>query len=435
MGARCVFECLIQLKIFSLHRRCQSTFYGEDIVKSVQQAPPLASASLFSAGKQIRFLETLKRLRFSGQLVFTSSKEEQWVFYLYQGQIMYATGGTHPVRRWQRNLRVYCPKMLAHSSTLQRELAGLKATGSTLCWEYQLLSLWVAQQKITNEQAASTIRAVIAEVLLDLMQAMRVIYQIEQRDALPTPIALVDIHEAIAQVQQSWRTWGNPKIADYSPNAAPIIKKPQELRQRTSEVVYQRLTTLLDGQHTLRDLAVRMKQDIVQVTRSLLPYIQLGLVELIQIGDLPSPVNTPIAHTPLPLAAPTGALIACVDDSPLIRQTMETLLVASGYRYLGVEDAMRAFAILLARKPELIFLDLVMPNANGYEICAQLRKLSQFRNTPIVILTGNDGIVDRVRAKLVGASDFLSKPIDAGVVLGVLRKHLNQGARGMKVEV
>lgn len=403
-------------------------------MRNVQQSPPLASASLFSAGKQIQFLETLKRLRFSGQLVFTSSKEEQWVFYLYLGHIMYATGGPHPVRRWQRNLDAYCPQWLTYRSTLHRDLTSLKATDSGLCWEYQLLSLWVTQQKITSEQAAQIIRSVIAEVLFDLVQAMRVIYQINQDDLLPKPLVLIDIQEAIAQVQPYWRVWRNPTIADYSPNAAPIIKKPEELRQRTSQAAYQNLTQLLNGQRTLRDLAVQMKQDIVQVTRSLLPYIQWELVELISISDLPSPVDTPIPETPLPSTESTGSLIACVDDSPLVRQTMESLLVASGYRFLGVDDAMRAFAILLARKPDLIFLDLVMPNANGYEICAQLRKLSCFRDTPIVILTGNGGIVDRVRAKLVGASDFLSKPIDAGIVLGVLRKHLKQGDPRLKGE-
>jgi chemotaxis family two-component system response regulator PixG len=107
---------------------------------------------------------------------------------------------------------------------------------------------------------------------------------------------------------------------------------------------------------------------------------------------------------------------------------MKALLTAAGYQFVGVDDALRAFAILLERKPAVIFLDLVMPNANGYEICGKLRKLSYFRNTPILILTGNDGIVDRVRAKLVGASDFLSKPVDAGTVLSVIRKHLEQGA-------
>jgi chemotaxis family two-component system response regulator PixG len=172
-----------------------------------------------------------------------------------------------------------------------------------------------------------------------------------------------------------------------------------------------------------------MKRDIVEVTRSLLFYIQMGLVELVTIPDLPSPVSTPVPKIPVALTTPTGPLIACVDDSPLVCQTMEALLTASGYQFVGVEDGLRAFSILIARKPEVIFLDLVMPNTNGYEICAKLRKLAFFRNTPIVILTGNDGIVDRVRAKLVGASDFLSKPVEAETVLSVIHKHLEQSVR------
>lgn len=104
---------------------------------------------------------------------------------------------------------------------------------------------------------------------------------------------------------------------------------------------------------------------------------------------------------------------------------MEKILTSRGYQAITVTDSMRAIATLLTRKPNLIFLDLVMPNTNGYEICAQLRKVSAFQDTPVVILTGNDGIVDRLRAKLVGASDFLSKPVDAETVLTVVEKHLS----------
>ncbi len=398
-------------------------------MRSSQQTPPIISAKLFSAGKQIQFLETLKRLRFSGQLVFTSSKEEQWVFYLYLGHIMYATGGTHPVRRFRRNIAIHCPQLLIREPKLHHDV-GLNPKASSLCWEYELLSLWVGQQKIMSEQAVSLIHGVVAEVLFDLAQAMRVIYQINPDNSLSNPLVLIDVHEALAELQQSWQVWRNSMIADYSPNSAPLIKQPEEMRKRTSDSLYQRLTQLLNGQRTLRDLAVQMQQDVVQVIRSLLPYIQLEWVELISIPDLPSPVDTPVPEKPLSRSESKDSLIACVDDSPLVRQTMEALLTAAGYKYLGVDDAMRAFGILLARKPDLIFLDLVMPNANGYEICSQLRKLACFRNTPIVILTGNDGIVDRVRAKLVGASDFLSKPVDAGIVLSVLRKHLKQGVQG-----
>jgi len=123
---------------------------------------------------------------------------------------------------------------------------------------------------------------------------------------------------------------------------------------------------------------------------------------------------------------PTGPLIACIDDSPLMCQTLEKILTTANYQFIGINDPLRAIAILLARKPELIFLDLVMPNANGYEICGQLRRLSIFKHTPIVILTGNDGIVDRVRAKMVGSTDFLGKPVNPDQVLSTILKYIKQ---------
>ncbi|MDV3000488.1 MAG: Sensor histidine kinase RcsC [Chroococcopsis gigantea SAG 12.99] len=170
-----------------------------------------------------------------------------------------------------------------------------------------------------------------------------------------------------------------------------------------------------------------MKRDVLTVTSSLIPYIQMGLVELIQIPDLPPWSCLPARRiTRDREESVPKPLIACVDDSPLMCQTMERILTGANYQFLGINDPLRAIAMLMARKPELIFLDLVMPNANGYEICSQLRKLTIFRNTPIVILTGNDGIIDRVRAKMVGSSDFISKPVNADMVLNTIRKHLSQ---------
>lgn len=395
---------------------------------AVKDTPPLLPLNMFTALKPIQFLEKLKRLQFSGQLVLTAPKGEQWSFYLYLGSIMYATGGIHPVRRWRRNLVAYCPQMPPQISEWQRELGGLNTAAFNTCWEYELLCLWLREQKITREQADRMVRAVITEVLFDVAQAMQVTSQITEDSSLSASLISIDVQEAIAEAHRLWQIWRNAMVADYSLNSAPIIKQPEKLRERTTLPVYQNLSKVLNGQYTLRDLALLMKRDVMEVTRSLQLYIQLGLVELISIPDLPAPVNTPVAKKPTAIATPAGPLVACVDDSPLVCQTMEALLVAAGYQFVGVNDALRAFSILLTRKPDLVFLDLVMPNTNGYEICSKLRKLPSFQKTPIVILTGNDGIVDRVRAKLVGASDFLSKPVDAETVLGVIRKHLKQEA-------
>ena len=74
----------------------------------------------------------------------------------------------------------------------------------------------------------------------------------------------------------------------------------------------------------------------------------------------------------------------------------------------------------------MIFLDVVMPHISGYELCAKLRQHPDFAETPIVFLTSNDGVLDRLRAKMVGSSDFMSKTIDPDKLLQLISRHLSQ---------
>lgn len=69
-----------------------------------------------------------------------------------------------------------------------------------------------------------------------------------------------------------------------------------------------------------------------------------------------------------------------------------------------------------------------MPNTNGYEMCSFLRKTDQFKEIPIVMLTGHDGIVDRIKAKMAGSNDFLGKPPNPAKVIQVVQKHLETRA-------
>jgi len=373
-------------------------------------------------------LTAIKQARFSGRLLLKGPLNQEWTFYFYLGRIIYATGGLHPIRQWKRNLAAYCFNIDLNQLDqlkLPTDIAGLSSESSTTCWEYKLLCAWVQQQKIQREQAVKMIQAIITEVLFDVTQAMHVTVQIKQENPLAPQLVLIDAEQAIAEAQKRWQIWKTAKISDLFPDQAPLIKQPEQLQQKTSAAVYQSLTTLLDGQRSLRDIAVQTKRNVTEVARSLLPYIEAGLIELVNIADLAVPAaNQGSEKIPPTTSTAEAPLIACVDDSPLVCQTMGKILTAVGYRFIAVPDSMRAIATLLNRKPDLIFLDLVMPNTNGYEICTQLRKVSAFRDTPIIILTGNDGILDRVRAKMVGASDFLGKPVDAETVLAIANKYL-----------
>jgi two-component system, chemotaxis family, response regulator PixG len=384
----------------------------------------------FNAAKQTEFFASLNQLRFNGQLILTTTKETQWVFYFYLGRIVYASGGVHPVRRWRRNLAEHCREILAKFASIQADINEISQHSSNMPWDYELLLYWFNTKKISREQADNIVCATVVEILFDVTQAMEVTCQVKADNSINGKLILLEPDRIIKESEKLWQAWQNAKVADRTPDLAPVIKQPEQLQKRTTPQVYQNLTQLLDGQQTLRDLSIRMKRDVLTVTRSLLPYMQLGLVQLTEVSDIPAPTNS-LKSADQPPTTPYSQkqrTVACVDDSILTCQTMEKIVNSAGYSFIGVSDSLRAIAMLLSRKPDIIFLDLVMPNTSGYEICSQLRKLSVFRDTPIIILTGNDGIIDRVRAKMVGSTDFISKPVEAETVLNVIRKQLEAQA-------
>ncbi|MEM7771531.1 MAG: response regulator [Cyanobacteria bacterium P01_A01_bin.37] len=290
-----------------------------------------------------------------------------------------------------------------------------------LGWEFALLATWIEQQKISQDQAKKLILATAIEVLFDIAQTTEITEHIKLNTSFSNTSTLIDVDQAIGSFHKVWRVCQRASLTKVSLNQAPLIREPEKFHNRKFAQFYNAYITLLNGKRTLRDVSVKTHQHALEITSKFLPLVHLGWVQLVDVPDLPVPTyeRKPIV---------TGELIACVDDSIMIHQVMEKLLTSAGYQYLGIDDAMRALGILMARKPELLFLDLVMPNASGYDICKQMRKLSSFQDIPIVILTGNDGIASRIRSNFVGASDFLSKPLNAEKVLGVIHKHLKQGA-------
>ena len=161
---------------------------------------------------------------------------------------------------------------------------------------------------------------------------------------------------------------------------------------------------------------------MIGVMRSLLPLVVDGIVAFREIPDWVSPDWKKPTKPPEKVYR---GLIACIDDSPQIGLEMQRILEPLGFEVLVITEPLQSVSILLQRKPDLIFLDLIMPNTNGYELCTFLRKTTTFQEVPIVILTGRDGVIDRVRAKMAGSSDFLSKPPDSVKVVQMLRKFLN----------
>ena len=375
----------------------------------------------FTALKQLKLFNSLQESQVSGKLTFTEPMQgSEWHLYLYLGAIVYATGGVHPIRRWQRNLISNLPQVPFGLSSLQEELTEREADLDDNIWEYEQLHHWVEQNIITPQQARNTVLFALGEILFDITQARQVICRLSQNDTLSPQLEPIEPEELINQTQQVWKSWENAKVADRSPNLAPVILQPQELQKKTSISAYQSLCKLLNGNRTLRDLAVQLRTSPLQAVSSLLPYIQSGIFGLTDVPDLlellkSSNVNDDNQNRPL---------IACIDDSLMISQMMEQIIGMAGYRFVAVNDPTQATSTLIEHQPDLIFLDVVMPKVNGYDLCAQLRKYPEFASTPIIFLTSNTGIIDRLRAKMVGSSDFLKKTVDADELLQKIVEYL-----------
>ncbi len=361
------------------------------------------------------------QLQYNGQLNIKSSKGRQWVFYYRLGRIVWATGSDHPFRRWRRNMTQYCPDIDVSKMRCRYEDIVINY------WDYNLLEILYKRQKIQREKIHAIVESTIAELFFDLAQEVdfaSITCNRTQEVILEMPMSFTSADMSIKQMQDTWSIWSQAGLANISPNLAPILRRQEQLQQLVNPSVYRNFVSLINGKFTLRELALRMKQDVMPVARSLLPYILKGIIELVEVADVPLIVTEPANSTKGQRPNQVPPLVACVDDSPQVCKILEEIMTRHGLRFIKIQDAVQALPIIIQEKPDLIFLDLIMPIASGYEICTQLRRISAFAETPVVILTGNDGLVDRVRAKVVGSTDFISKPIVADRVMNVVRKYL-----------
>lgn len=377
----------------------------------------------FTAIQQANLFKNLKDTQFSGQIIFSDKQGIESILYVFLGRIVFATGGVHSVRRWSRNLTLHCPDIACDLTELRQDLQLALASRGEIGWQYQLLSLWIKQQKINREQVSRLIRGILCEVLFDLTYSQEVTYQLKPNRSLPTPLFLINPEEIIVEVWKSWQSWETAKLGTCSPNLAPVIKQSEQLEVQTSPMTYKMLTQRLDGETSLRDLAVYLKQDILQLTRSLLIYVRWGLVELVEIPDLPGP-DSPHPQLCSQATQIKSPLVAYVDDSPGMCQRMKQIVNRSGYDFCAIQDGRNAIAICLEQKPDVILVNAKTLDTDGYALCYELRQIPVFRQTPIVMIVPKDTLIDRIRAKMLGISDILDRLSQPEQIISTITKFL-----------
>ena len=119
--------------------------------------------------------------------------------------------------------------------------------------------------------------------------------------------------------------------------------------------------------------------------------------------------------------------IMVVDDSKTIRRTAETLLQREGFNVITAEDGFEALAKIANQKPDLIFVDIMMPRLDGYQTCALIKNNAQFKSTPVIMLSSKDGLFDKAKGRIVGSDQYVTKPFSKVELLEAVENHCQRG--------
>lgn len=116
--------------------------------------------------------------------------------------------------------------------------------------------------------------------------------------------------------------------------------------------------------------------------------------------------------------------IFCIDNHQKILNTVSEFLDEQIFNVIKFTDSSQALMEILRVQPDIILLNIEMPNLNGYEICSLLRKHTHYKDTPIILMTERMGLRDRAKAKFVKANGYLEKPFSQEDLLKIIFEHI-----------
>lgn len=310
-----------------------------------------------------------------------------WSLHLEQGKLVYASSSVDPFGRLDRHLRRLSAQVPTLISATRVQVRLLFETAleedSTQSRDYQAICWLVNQQHLTPEQAASLIEELAKEVMESFLSVREGSYELLEQDKLNemTKFCHLDLRPLVEYCQNQLRLRQN--------SAKPSIAAAQ------SPTPINRNLYTPDANRAGADAAP---------------------------GAATS--NGAVASAPTETPTKTTYTIACIDDSQTVLQAIKSFLDDKSFSVIMINDPVKALMQIMRSKPDLILLDIEMPNLDGYELCSLLRRHPHFKNTPIIMVTGSTGFVNRAKAKLVRASGYLTKPFTQSDLLKIVFKHL-----------
>lgn len=348
-------------------------------------------------------------------LLKVSANSVHWFICFHDGEIFYANFSIDPFER----LEFYICRALMFKDrcieqclleTLREQTTNISLEDFYPSYDYQTLHSLVCNQQVSVADAALITREIIKETICNFLLLSEFIHEFIP-DSRQFPLLFsIDLIDMIKECQCEINDWQDLKSSIYS-----FYQRPFVLENNENHSKYNYLKKTLTG-GDFYHLSLSLGQSAIRISQSLDPLIASGVVGLLppqsQYANLPSlssPLDLQSSSVETSLSN-RHCKVVCVDDSPTILQRIEDFLDSEYFQLFLVQNAGVAMSKIITVRPHMILMDIDMPNIDGYSLCRMVRCNKAFKNTPIIMVTSNYGLIDRAKAKFCGATDYMTKP-------------------------
>lgn len=395
-------------------------------------------------------LDSLKKLcsdRVDGCLKVTYNSFHFFI-YLNEGKISYATHSLEPFERLERHLRRLGQEILTLKNEVSSQLRLLFNEQENNFKEqpkdYEAI-LWLLEQKyLTERQVTLLIQRLIEEVFESYL-----LIQGEYQDNFVSDLILTEVvsqtelSSIVSKCQKKIEIWQS-----LSPHILSSYQRPYFFSKTEGNNKDDKLGKILRG-FSFRQLAALLNQDELELAQKIHPLVikkrilirspqtpfdRLPLISIsndqnnecnLKEESNQTKIELDISNFSKSTVKQKQWKIVCIDDSPTILHEINRFLLRDEFSIFPITEPLKALMKIIRIKPDLILMDVGMPNIDGYKLCSLIRKYSAFQNTPIVMVTGNKGLIDRAKARIAGATDYMTKPFSQTDLLNMVFKYLS----------
>jgi two-component system, chemotaxis family, response regulator PixG len=360
-----------------------------------------------------------------------------WRVYLHKGQLQYVDCSINSLAQLK-----YClirQGWKSAAAALQAPQLSMQTNSPE-----QAISWLLAEKHINNTQFLELVGEISQDALEPCLwlnegisfwhEAELMPLWIRQRGGNTISLNVVDL---VNFLQQKLRKWQNCTSKLVSPHQRPYFLNYRDIDKEPSvgilsEKVLRELGQVMRTGLSFRQLAHFINRDELYIAQILSPYIQQEMIHLRKpsapldlLPEIPKLLQQKeLASTKQLDLSTKVSKIVCIDDSRIILKEMQRFLKEDRFQITIIDDPIQASSAIFRIEPNLILLDITMPKINGYTLCRLLRNSDACKDIPIIMVTGNTGLIDKAKAKLAGATDYLTKPFTRMGLMAIVDKYL-----------